>query len=92
MLLSSFLVLFFSSLVNFYFSIQILRYVSRADIKISFFELRWQVHKNMKAYKELCRNEFGRLGSAYYGYWLSLAVMIIAVLVMFYEMPWDSLA
>jgi len=67
-------------LVNFYFSIQILRRVSAAEIKISFFEIRWQVHKHLKKYRELTRAESGRTGFAWYGYWFSLAAMLISVI------------
>ncbi len=83
MLLTLLLLLLFSSLVNFYFSIQILRRVSAADIKLSFFEIRWQVHKHMKKYRELTRAETGRTGFPWYGYWLSLSVMVICVLWLF---------
>ncbi len=91
MLLGCFILLFASSLVNVYFSIQILRKVSSAKIKISFFELRYQVHKHLRSYKQLCQKQTGRLGSEYYGYWFSLAVMIISALAMFYQLPWQSL-
>ncbi len=91
MLLAGFILLFASSLVNVYFSIQILRKVSSAKVKISFFELRYQVHKHLPKYKQLCYEQRGRLGNEYYGYWLSLAVMILSALIMFYQLPWDSL-
>ena len=79
MLLTLLILLLFFSLVNFYYSIQILRRVSAAEIKISFFEIRWQVHKHMKQYRQLTRAETGRSGFAWYGYWLSLVVMLICV-------------
>jgi hypothetical protein len=90
-LAASFAVLLFSSLVNFFYATQILRKVSSAEIKLSFFEMRWQVHKHMKLYRQLCRQDTGRLGVEYYGYWLSLVVMIGAALVMFYQLPWHTL-
>lgn len=71
------ILLLLTSLVNFYFSIQILRRVSAAEIKISFFEIRWQVHKHMKKYQELTRAETGHIGFSWYGYWLSLVLMIL---------------
>ncbi|MCK5914150.1 MAG: hypothetical protein KAG12_09740 [Desulfuromusa sp.] len=77
MLLILLLSLLFFSLVNFYYSIQILRRVSAAEIKISFFEIRWQVHKHMKKYRQLTRAENGRTGLPWYGYWLSLTAMIV---------------
>ncbi|NOY14346.1 MAG: hypothetical protein GXP51_11990 [Deltaproteobacteria bacterium] len=70
-----------TSLVNFYFSIQVLRRVAAAEIKISFFEIRWQVHKYLKDYRRLTRQDGGRIGSAFYGYWLSLLLMLISVIV-----------
>jgi len=70
------IVLLALSLVNFYFSIQILRRVSAAEVKLSFFEIRWQVHKHMKQYRELTHQDTGKIGSAWYGYWLSLIAMI----------------
>lgn len=76
MLIGLLVALLVISLVNFYFSIQILRRVSAAEVKLSFFEIRWQVHKHMKRYRELTRQDTGRIGFAWYGYWLSLVAMI----------------
>ena len=73
----------FAGVVNFYFSIQILRVVSAADTKISFFELRWQVHKNMRSYCQVTRSENGRAGGAYYGYWTSLLVVLLGLMLLF---------
>ena len=83
MLLTILLLLLAAGLVNFYFSIMILRRVSAAEIKISFFEIRWQVHKNVRKYCELTRAEMGRVGGALYGYWVSLALMLIGLMAMF---------
>ena len=77
MLLILLILLLCLGVINFYFSIQILRRVSAAEIKISFFEIRWQVHKHIIKYRQLNRAETGRSGFAWYGYWLSLALMII---------------
>jgi hypothetical protein len=68
-----------TSLVNFYFSIQILRRVTAAEIKVSFFEIRWQVHKHLKNYCRLTRQDTGRIGAACYGYWVSLLLMLVSV-------------
>lgn len=76
MLISLLIVLLVISLINFYFSIQILRRVSAAEVKLSFFEIRWQVHKHMKQYKDLTRQDTGKIGLAWYGYWFSLVAMI----------------
>ena len=83
MLPSCLIVLFAAGLVNFYFSIQVLRRVSAAEIKISFFEIRWQVHKNLRTYCQLTRAETGRIGAAFYGYWASLLLMLLSVMVLF---------
>ena len=77
MLLTLLILLLLLSLFNFYFSIQILRRVSAAEINISFFEIRWQVHKHIKKYRELTRAETGHAGLSWYGYWFSLLLMII---------------
>ena len=79
MLLISLVCLGLSSLVNFHFSIQILRCVSTAQIKVNFIEIRWQVHKHLKNYCRLTRQSQGHIGSAFYGYWLSLLVMLVSL-------------
>ena len=79
MVLTILALMLFFGLLNFYYSIQLLRRVSIANIKISFFEIRWQVHKHMKSYKEITRSEDGKLGFAWYGYWLSLIAMLITI-------------
>jgi len=71
--------LLITSLINFYFSIQVLRRVTAAEIKVSFFEIRWQVHKHLKAYCRLTRQDSGRIGGAFYGYWISLLLMLVSV-------------
>ena len=83
MLLIGLILLFAAGLVNLYFSIQILRRVSAAEIKISFFEIRWQVHKNMRQYCQLTRAENGRVGAALYGYWVTLILLLLAVMTLF---------
>lgn len=70
---------FVLGLVNFYYSVQILRRVAEEDGKMNFFELRWQVHKQMKKYCQLTRAESGRVGVACYGYWLSLILMLFSI-------------
>jgi hypothetical protein len=73
-------VAFLCGVVNFYFSIQILRRVAEHDGKMNFFEIRWQVHKKMKPYCRLTRAEQGRIGNAFYGYWISLILLVTAIL------------
>jgi len=70
-------------LVNFFFSIQILRKVSAIETKLSFFEIRWQVHKNMRNYCQLTRAETGRIGFAFYGYWLTVIFLLLSLMVVF---------
>jgi hypothetical protein len=67
-------------LINFYFSVQILRRTLSPETAPSFFEIRWQVHRNMKKYKELTRSDTGKVGFAWYGYWLSLVAIVLIVL------------
>lgn len=89
MLLVGVVSLLVTSLVNFYFSVQILRRVAADEIKVSFFEIRWQVHKHLKDYCRLTRQDNGRTGSAYYGYWATLLLMLLSlvtILVAFGEM------
>ncbi len=75
------LVLF--AFLNFYYSIQILRRISNSEVNVSFFEIRWQVHKHMGKYKQLCRSEDGHLGVAWYGYWCSLFLMFVSLVLIF---------
>lgn len=82
MLLTAFVCLCLASWANLYFSIQILRRVTEAEIKVSFFEIRWQVHKHMKEYCRLTRQDNGRIGAAFYGYWLTLLSMLGAVVLL----------
>lgn len=83
LLLIGLILLLVAGLTNLYFSIQILRRVSAAEVKISFFEIRWQVHKNLRQYCQLTRAENGRVGSALYGYWLTLSLLLFAVMILF---------
>jgi len=57
-------------------SILILRGMSAAGIKVSFFEIRWQVHKHLKTYRQITLNESGKVAWPYYGYQGSLLGMI----------------
>ncbi len=83
MLLICLLSLLLIGLVNFYFSILILRKVSAAEIRLSFFEIRWQVHKNMRKYCQLTRAETGRIGVALYGYWGTVILLLLFLLAVF---------
>ncbi len=90
MLIISLIVLGLSSLLNLYFSIQILRRMIEADIKVSFFELRWQVHKHLKNYCAITKAESGRIGWAFYGYWVTLALVLGAVVTILARLGADT--
>ena len=57
-------------------SILIVRGIFAAGIKVSFFEIRWQVHKHLKNYRRISLNESGKVAWPYYGYQGSLLGMI----------------
>lgn len=80
MIISVLVVIFIFGVMNFYFSIQILRRVAKTEVRMNFFELRWQVHKQMKLYCQLTKSETGRIGGAWYGYWISLVIMLMTIL------------
>lgn len=56
-------------------SILILRGMSAAGTKVSFFEMRWQVHKHLKSYREISLSQSGKVAWPYYGYRGSLLGM-----------------
>lgn len=66
-------------LFNLYCSVLILRRINIIKNTFAFLELRWQVHKHMRKYCELTKSEDGRVGFAYYGYWGSLILLVVAV-------------
>jgi len=67
-------------LANFACSILILRGLAKLDIKVGFYELRWQVHKHLKHYKRSAREKNGLVAWPYYSYWLSLVGMILSAM------------
>lgn len=66
------ILLLLCALVNFVSSILILRELAAGGIKVSFYEIRWQVHKHLKAYKKLTRERTGSVGLPCYLYLASL--------------------
>ncbi|MDF1581047.1 MAG: hypothetical protein P1P74_09760 [Desulfuromonadales bacterium] len=72
-----------AGIVNFVSSILILRGLAKHDVNVSFFEIRWQIHKHLKTYRRLCRTANGAIEWPYYAYWISLTVMISAATVLF---------
>lgn len=71
--LSAFLV---TGALNFICSILVLRGMTGAGIKVSFFEIRWQVHKHLKTYRQVTLEGSGKVAWPYYGYKCSLAGLI----------------
>ncbi len=62
--------------LNLICSILILRGMAATGAKVSFFEIRWQVHKHLKAYRQATLEKTGKVAWPYYGYQGSLAGMI----------------
>lgn len=67
-----------SGIVNFSFTLMILREISSEKQGLSFFDLRWYVLKNLNNYKALTRSRYGRVGFPYYGYLATLATLILS--------------
>ena len=65
-----------TGVLNFICSILVLRGMAEAGIKVSFFEIRWQVHKHLKTYRQITLKKTGKVTWPYYGYQVSLAGMI----------------
>jgi hypothetical protein len=65
-----------TGILNFICSILILRGLAGAGIKVGFFEIRWQVHKHLKTYRQISRQRTGHIAWPYYGYQASLVALI----------------
>ncbi len=79
-----FLVFFLvTGFTNFVFSIIILRQLANSNVKVGFFEIRWQIHKHLKTYKQITKAQKGQVGLPYYGYVSTLAGLIIFGLLTF---------
>jgi hypothetical protein len=73
-----------AALLNFICSILILRGMSEAGVKVSFFEIRWQVHKHLKGYRKISIEKNGNVAWPYYAYKGSLAGLVgFAILTLF---------
>ncbi len=48
-----------AGVLNFICSILVLRGMAQAGIKIGFFEIRWQVHKHLKTYRQMTLEKTG---------------------------------
>ena len=62
--------------LNLIYSIKIVRTLAEAGVKVSQYELRWQVHKHLKTYRRITREKEGAVGFPFYGYLVSLALLI----------------
>lgn len=71
-----FYALLVTGLLNFACSLLLLRRLVEAGVKVSFFEIRWQVHRHMKTYRQVTTETCGKVAWPYYGYQASLAAMI----------------
>jgi len=77
-LLRTYLLLFLlSGIANFGFTFQILRELARAGIRLNPFDLRWQVIKHLKTYRQVSRQRLGHIGWAHHGYVATLGFLII---------------
>ncbi|MEJ2471230.1 MAG: hypothetical protein P8Y96_08920 [Desulfuromonadales bacterium] len=76
MIVFCFVAFLLAGVINFTCAILLLRRLAAAGIKVSFFEMRWQVHKHMKTYRQLTAGTTDRAAWPYYGYQASLAAMI----------------
>jgi hypothetical protein len=65
-----------SGAINFICSVLVLRGLAEAGAKVSFFEIRWQVHKHLKTYRQITMDKNGSVAWPYYGYHCSLAGMV----------------
>jgi hypothetical protein len=72
------LLLLGSGVINYIFTIAILRELAASRPGMHFFDLRWHVLKNLGTYRDLTRARYGRTGIPYYGYLATLAVLILS--------------
>ncbi len=74
-----FILIVLCGLANLVFSLAILRELTAGGVKVGYFEIRWHIHRHFKAYKEITREKYGRIGIPYYGYLGSLFLLILFV-------------
>lgn len=67
-----------SGIMNFSFTLMILRELSAEKQGLSFFDLRWYVLKNLNNYKVLTKSRYGRVGFPFYGYLATLAALVLS--------------
>ncbi|AMV73554.1 hypothetical protein JCM30471_19710 [Desulfuromonas carbonis] len=71
------LALVVAGLVNYLCSLHILRVMAKSGARIGRFEIRWQVHKHLASYRQLTLERDGRVGLAWYGYRVSLGLLVL---------------
>jgi hypothetical protein len=69
-----------AGMVNFVYTLIILRELAGDKQGLTFFDLRIYVLRNLKTYRAITRSKYGRVGSAYYGYLTTLALMILCAI------------
>ena len=74
-----FFLLLAAGLGNYLCSLLILRTMARSGAAVGRFEMRHQVHKNLRAYRQLTLKRDGRVGLPWYGYYLSLLLLLVAM-------------
>jgi len=67
---------------NFVFSLMILRTLRAAGVRVGLFEIRWQVHRHLKTYRKITAAETGHVGLPFYGYWGSLAGLVVCAVLL----------
>ena len=73
-----FLIFLISAIINFVYSISIVRELGAKGIKVGFYELRWQVHKHLKTYRKVTTEKYGKVAFPFYGYIVSLVSMLLS--------------
>ncbi|MDO3379982.1 hypothetical protein [Geoalkalibacter halelectricus] len=69
-------------IINYLCSIVIMRELAREKNSTLAFDLRWYVMKNLRRYRDMTREKYGRVGPAYYGYLASSACLFLSVVLL----------
>jgi hypothetical protein len=69
-----------AGMINFVYTLIILRELAGDKQGLTFFDLRIYVLRNLKTYRAITRSKYGRVGSAYYGYLTTLALMVLCAI------------
>ncbi len=74
-----YLLLFLASgILNFAFTLRIVRELAADRPSLGFFDLRWYVLRNLNRYRDLTRQKYGRVGPAYYGYLATVVILALS--------------